>query len=154
MVCMMNNSIKKLHFTLHLDQAAKRFSVGVVLDGVEIYHITNFMQLSKRLGYLDITEKIAEQEDAFDGNDALLAESKRIELASVPNVNDFEIASTACFQYKITEYLFENSKLFREKYNEYFTSLVGTCESISIINSAKCVHCYGHPSKITSSTIT
>lgn len=137
----MQNPIKKLYFTLSQDPATNTFSVGVYFDDEEVYRFTNFKQLSKSLGFSEAAEESSQVENNFNVNIA----STSNESTSIISKSIF--ASPICFQSKMTEFIFENSTLFREKYSAYFASLVGTCHSRSMLNSAECLQCYRHPSK-------
>lgn len=137
----MQNPIKKLVFTLYQDSSTNTFSVGVYFNDEEFYRFTNFNQLSKSLGFSEATEESNQAENNSDVNIA----SKSNESASIPSKPIF--ASSICFQSKMTEFIFENSALFREKYSAYFAGLVGSCNSTVMLNSAECLQCYRHPSK-------
>lgn len=142
----MKNFNKIPYFTLHLCEPTKHFSVCVYSDGELIHKITNFMQFSKEIGYPDLSEKVFEKKEDSCKESALLAESNEIESAKNADDNNADIASNACFQFRVTKYLFKNNESFKEKYADYYASLMRTCEHYGIVNTAKCDTCYMHPS--------
>ena len=142
----MKNFIKKPYLTLHLCEPTKHFSVCVFSDGELIHKISNFMQFSKEIGYPDLSEKVFENKGDSCKDSALLAESREIEFAKTADVNDSSAALNACFQFRVTKYLFKNNELFKEKYADYYASLMGTCEHYGIVDAAKCDTCFMHPS--------
>jgi len=142
----MNNLIKKPYFTLQLCEPTKHFSVCVFSDGELIHKITNFMQFSKEIGYPDLSEKVFENKEDPCKDSASLAESGEIEFAKIADANDPDAAFNACFQFRVTKYLFKNNESFKEKYADYYASLMGTCKHYGIVETAKCDTCYMHPS--------
>jgi hypothetical protein len=142
----MKNFIKKPYLTLKLCEPTKHFSVCIFSDGELIHKITNFMQFSKEIGHPDLSEKVFESKGDSCKDSALLAESKEIESAKCTDKNDTDEASNACFQFRVTKYLFKNNESFREKYADYYASLLGTCEHYGIASTSNCNTCYMHPS--------
>ncbi len=119
----MKNSVKQLHFNLHYDRPSKSCSVGVVLDGQEIYRVKDFVHLSKSLGLQNAPQTPAQLQN-LDEND------------------NHVFPSADCFQSKITEYVFKNCAQFSENYNEYFAGLVGSCEFKGMADNVNCKQCY------------
>ena len=125
----MNNPFKKLTFNLHHDYPNKSYSVGVILDGQEIYRIQNFFHLSKSLGLLGAPQTLEQLQNFVESDNQVFP-------------------SAECFQSKITEYLYENCAQFRETYHQYFASLVGNCTFKGVADNANCKQCYRHPNTI------
>lgn len=140
----MKNLIKKPYLTLRLCEPTKHFSVCVFSDGELVHKITNFMQFSKEIGYPDLSEKVFESQGEFCKDSAILAESKGIEFAM--GASNPDVALNGCFQFRVTKYLFKNNEAFKEKYADYYASLMGTCKHHGIVNTTKCNTCYMHPS--------
>jgi hypothetical protein len=103
------------------------------------------MQFSKEIGYPDLSEKVFENKGDSCKESALLAESREIEFAKTADVNNPDAAFNACFQFRVTKYLFKNNELFKEKYTDYYESLMGICEHYGIVETAKCDTCFMHP---------
>lgn len=123
----MKNLTKKLIFNLLEDTPSRVYSVGVMLDGQEIYRIKDFFHFSKSLGLLDTTDTSNQTQHFVDNGENVFP-------------------STECFQSKVIEYLFENCAQFRKSYQLYFTSLAGNCEHKDLLNNTNCKQCYRHPS--------
>jgi hypothetical protein len=142
----MKNFIKKPYLTLHLCEPTKHFSVCIFSDGELIHKITNFMQFSKEIGYPDLSEKVFGNKEDSCKDSALLAESREIEFAISANIIDPDASLNACFQFRVTKYLFKNNESFKEKYADYYASLMGTCKHYGIVETNKCDTCFMHPS--------
>ncbi len=142
----MKNNIRRPYLTLRLCEPTKHFLVCIFLDGELIHKIVNFMQFSKEIGYPDLSEKVFEDKGDSCKDSALFAESKEIELANSADANDLGTALNACFQFRVTKYLFKNNAPFKEKYADYYASLMGTCKHYDIVNTVKCNTCFMHPS--------
>jgi len=141
----MIKNIKKPYLTLHLCEPTKHFSVCVFSDGELVHKIANFMQFSKEIGYPDLSEKVFEHKGDTCKDSALLSKSSEIELAKSADENDPDIALNSCFQFRVTKYLFKNDEAFKEKYADYYASLMGTCNHYSTVNTTKCNTCFMHP---------
>lgn len=143
----MNSLVKKPYFTLQLCEPTKHFSVCVFSDGELIHKITNFMQFSKEIGYPDLSEKVFEIKEAPSKDRAISAESREIEFAKTADANDPDAAFNACFQFRVTKYLFKNNESFKEKYADYYASLMGTCKHYGMVDTTKCDTCFMHAPK-------
>lgn len=121
-------------FTLHLTHPDKHYSWCIVLDGKVVHHINNFMSFYKSLGYPDISPKVFDINNTFDN--------------SVEYTSKNGFGSEACIQYKIIEYLVNNSEQFKLNYTKYYISLIGTCNSLSILDNKICINCDMNPHKI------
>jgi len=141
----MKNFNKIPYFTLHLCEPTKHFSVCVFSDGDFIHQIANFMQFSKEIGYPDLSEKVFENKGDSCQDNAFLAKSRQIEFAKGTDINDPVAASNACFQLRVARYLFKNNETFKEKYANYYASLMGTCQHYASIDTTKCNACFMHP---------
>jgi hypothetical protein len=148
----MKKVIKKPYLTLKLCEPTKHFSVCIFSDGELIHKITNFMQFSKEIGHPDLSEKVFENKGGSYEDSALLTKSKGIESAKSADKNDTDAASNACFQLRVAKYLFKNNESFKEKYTDYYASLVGSCEHFDIVSTTNCNTCHMHPSYNTQCT--
>jgi hypothetical protein len=144
----MKNKIKKPYFTLRLSHPTKHFSVCIVLDGKVIHQIISFMGFCKLMGHPDLSEKVFDHRSDVD-KDLAITKLKDVELSK-----DVDLHIDACFQNKVTDYLFQNSEPFRKQYDEYYLSLIGTCKSASIVNIKQCTDCFMHPNRNTGIGIT
>lgn len=138
----MKNKIKRPYFTLRLSHPEKHFSVCIVLEGEAIHQIINFMKFCKLIGHPDLSEKVFDHRSDVDKNLAIA------KLNDVDFSEDVDLHIDACFQNKVSEYLFQHSEPFRKQYGEYYPSLIGTCKSAGIINIKQCVDCFMHPNRI------
>ncbi|MDP3819030.1 MAG: hypothetical protein Q8Q57_08555 [Methylotenera sp.] len=130
----MKNTDSVPHFTLHLVHPEKHYSWCIVLDGEVMHHIKNFMSFYKALGYPEISPKV------FDINSSV---DNRIEYSTKEG-----FGSEACIQYKIVEYLIEHSEQFKINYTEYYTNLIGSCHSLSLLDNKNCIKCSMNPHKV------
>jgi hypothetical protein len=138
----MKNEIIKPYFTLRLSHPEKHFSVCIVLEGEAIHLITNFMKFCKLIGHPDLSEKVF---DTRSNVDKYLTITK---LNDVEFSEDVDLHIEACFQNKVAEYLFQHSEPFKKQYGEHYPSLIGTCQSASMINIKQCADCFMHPNRI------
>lgn len=138
----MKDQIKKPYFTLRLSHPTKHFSVCIVLDGEVIHQIVNFMAFCKLIGHPDLSEKVFDYRSDIEKNLAIA------KLNDLEFTEDIDLHIDACFQNKVSEYLIEHSESFRNKYNEYYSSLIRTCKSASIINIKQCTNCFMHPNNV------
>lgn len=138
----MKNKINKPYFTLRLSHPTKHFSVCILLDGEIVHQIVNFMGFCKLVGHPDLSEKVFDRRSDMDKNLALA------KLQDVVFSEDIDLHVDACFQNKVSEYLFQHSESFRNQYGEYYLNLIRTCKSASIINIKQCTDCFMHPNKI------
>jgi len=145
MASILKNFLKKPYFTLHLCDPKKHFSLCIFSDGELIHEITNFKQFSKEIGYPDLSEKVFNIKGDCCIDNALLAESKELEHANNADANDVNVAENACFQFRVAKYLFKNCADFKEKYADYYASIMGTCKYYSALNAKKCDICHLHP---------
>ena len=104
------------------------------------------MKFSKEIGYPDLSEKVFGSKGNTCQEGALLAESREIELAKNADANDPNVALNFCFQYRVANYLIKNNLAFKEKYADYYASLMGSCKHHGITDSIKCSVCFLHPS--------
>ena len=141
----MKVNFKKPYLTLHLCEPTKHFSICIFSDGELVHKITNFVQFSKEIDYPDLSEKVFGNKGNTCQDSALSFKTSEVELAKNTNTSNPDVALNACFQLRATKYLFKNNANFKEKYADYYASLMGTCKHYSIVNSTNCNSCFMHP---------
>ncbi|MDP3088200.1 MAG: hypothetical protein Q8M99_08485 [Methylotenera sp.] len=100
------------------------------------------MAFCKLIGHPDLSEKVFDYRSDIEKNLAIA------KLNDLEFTEDIDLHIDACFQNKVSEYLIEHSESFRNKYNEYYSSLIRTCKSASIINIKQCTNCFMHPNNV------
>jgi hypothetical protein len=132
----MENTTKKSPFTLHLGDSANHFSLYIVLDGTVIHRISSAIPFIRNLGYPDIVQSPLNANPTITQDKTVFRKLRHIDLTE-----EIDYKSENCLQYKIEEYLFNKSKLYKEQCGERFAKLIGSCKSLKIENSKKCENC-------------
>lgn len=133
---MMKNNTNKSPFTLVRANPNKHFTLCIALDGEVIHHIPNLMSFIRHLGYPDIAHQVIDTFPEVTKNQSVFNKLKPIDFNE-----HVDFKSDNCLQYKIKEYLFQNSKLYREQCSERYAKLIGSCNSLKKENSKKCDEC-------------
>lgn len=132
----MENTTKKSPFTLHLGDSGNHFSLYIALEGTVIHRISNAIPFMRHLGYPDIVRSPLDANPNITQDKTVFRKLRHIDLTE-----EIDYKSDNCLQYKIKEYLFNNSELYKEQCGEHFAKLIGTCKSLKIKNSKKCENC-------------
>jgi len=132
----MENTTKKSPFTLHLGDSANHFSLYIALDGKVIYRISSAISFIRHLGYPDNVQSAIY-------NKPQITEDKNVfrKLKNIDFTEEVDYKSDSCLQYKIKEFLYQNSELYKEQCSDRFAKLIGSCKSLKIKNNKKCENC-------------